>query len=209
MTQPQAIAAADAFCRRVGALKLFDAGDVQANGFQVVADDAPCETYTETGSSYMGFAVSALLAQPLADARRYAVAFTGDGSFMMNPQVLVDGIEHGVHGTILLMDNRRMAAISSLQQAQYGVDWRTSDAVAVDYLALARAVSGVVAIDGGVSPETLTEALARARGHAGLSLVSVPVYHGPDPEGGMGAYGQWNVGSWCADVQARYTSTLI
>ena len=39
---------------------------------------------------------------------------------MMNPQILIDGIQHGVHGTILLLDNRRMAAISQLQEAQYG-----------------------------------------------------------------------------------------
>jgi len=209
MTQPQAIAAAAGFCRSVGAVKFFDAGDVQANGFQIVADDAPFESYTETGASYMGFAVSALLSQGIAAGGRYGVAFTGDGSFMMNPQVLVDGVEHRVHGTILLFDNRRMAAISSLQEAQYGVAWRTSDSVAVDYAAMARAVTGVAAFDGGASPAELVEALRRAHAHRGLSLVHVPVYFGPDPAGGMGAYGQWNVGSWVADVQGRYAETLI
>ncbi|MCC7320122.1 MAG: thiamine pyrophosphate-binding protein [Rubellimicrobium sp.] len=209
MTQPQAIAAADAFCRRSGAIRFFDAGDVQANGFQIVEDDAPFRTFTETGASYMGFAVSALLAQPIARAGRYGVAFTGDGSFMMNPQILIDGVEHGVHGTILLFDNRRMAAISSLQEAQYGGDWRTSDGVAVDYLAMARSVAGVVALDGGTSPESLNQALGRAQAHPGLSLVHVPVYWGPAPEGGMGAYGQWNVGNWCADVEDAWARTLI
>jgi len=209
MTQPQAIAAADAACRKLGALKFFDAGDVQANGFQIVADDAPFQTFTESGASYMGFAVSALLAQPLAEQGRYGVAFTGDGSFMMNPQVLIDGVEHGVHGTILLFDNRRMAAISSLQEAQYGVNWRTNDTVAVDYLAMARAVERVAAFDGGTTPASLTEALTRAHAHPGLSLVHVPVYFGPDEAGGMGAYGAWNVGNWCDAVQARYAATLI
>lgn len=209
MTQPQAIAAADAACRSLGALKFFDAGDVQANGFQIIADDAPFQTFTESGASYMGFAVSALLAQPLAKNGRYSVAFTGDGSFMMNPQVLIDGVEHGVHGTILLFDNRRMAAISSLQEAQYGVNWRTSDSVAVDYIAMARAVRGVAAFDGGSSPEALAQALHSAHAHKGLSLIHVPVYFGPDAEGGMGAYGRWNVGNWCEAVQARYAATLI
>ena len=118
------------------------AGDVQANGFQIVEDERPFSTFTESGSSYMGFAVSALLAQALADKGRYGVAFTGDGSFMMNPQVLLDAVEHGVHGTIVLFDNRRMAAISSLQEAQYGTDFRTNDSVAVDYVAMAAAVQG-------------------------------------------------------------------
>lgn len=209
MTQPQAIAAADAWCRQARVLKFFDAGDVQANGFQIVQDDAPFQTFTESGASYMGFAVSALLSQGLADQGRYGVAFTGDGSFMMNPQVLIDAVAHGVHGTILLFDNRRMAAISSLQEAQYGTNWRTHDGVEVDYLALARAVKGVAAFDGGTSPAELTAALTQAQAHRGLSLVHVPVYFGPDPAGGMGAYGQWNVGNWCEAVQARYAETLI
>jgi 3D-(3,5/4)-trihydroxycyclohexane-1,2-dione acylhydrolase (decyclizing) len=209
MTQPQAIATADDWCRRIDALKFFDAGDVQANGFQVIRDDTPFATFTESGASYMGFAVSALLSQALAEKGRYGVAFTGDGSFMMNPQVLIDAVAHGAHGTILLFDNRRMAAISSLQEAQYGVNWRTHDGVPVDYLGMARSVQGVAAFDGGTSPEELADALSRAHAHPGLSLVHVPVYFGPDPAGGMGAYGQWNVGNWCKAVQARYAETLI
>ena len=67
LTQPQAIAVTADFCKRRGAIKFFDAGDVQANGFQIVEDDRPYETYTEAGASYMGFAVSALLAGAMAD----------------------------------------------------------------------------------------------------------------------------------------------
>ena len=62
----------------MSSIKYFDAGDVQANGFQIVEDDRPGETYTESGASYMGFAVSALLASAIADEGRYAVAFAGD-----------------------------------------------------------------------------------------------------------------------------------
>jgi 3D-(3,5/4)-trihydroxycyclohexane-1,2-dione acylhydrolase (decyclizing) len=209
LTQPQAIAVADRFCREVGALKFFDAGDVQANGFQIVADDSPGETFTESGASYMGFAVSALLSQALAARGRYGVAFTGDGSFMMCPQVLIDGVEHGIRGTILLFDNRRMAAISSLQEAQFQRDYRTSDSVEVDYVALARAVSGVKSLFGGCSQESLRAALEEAHAYPGLSLIHVPVYYGSDAEGGMGAYGQWNVGTWCGDVQRAYAATQI
>ena len=209
LTQPQAIAVAAAFCKRVDAVKLFDAGDVQANGFQIVEDDRPGETFTEAGASYMGFAVCALMASAIAERARYCVAFTGDGSFMMNPQVLVDGVEHGVHGTIVVFDNRRMAAISALQVAQYGADYRTSDSVPVDYVQLASAVHGVLALSGGTDSDSLRAALEKAHAHRGLSLVHVPVYHGDDPAGQMGAYGQWNVGNWCDDVQAQYARTLI
>jgi 3D-(3,5/4)-trihydroxycyclohexane-1,2-dione acylhydrolase (decyclizing) len=209
LTQPRAIRIAADFCRRHGALKFFDAGDVQANGFQIVGDQSPFETFTETGASYMGFAVSALLSSAIADGGRYGVAFTGDGSFMMNPQVLIDGVEHGVHGTILLFDNRRMAAISHLQRAQYGHDFRTSDGVAVDYVKLADAVSGVLALAGGMDEASLAAALDAARAWPGLSLVHVPVYFGDDPAAGLGAYGQWNVGNWVDDVQRQYSRTLI
>ena len=209
LTQPRAIRIAADFCSRHGALKFFDAGDVQANGFQIVEDQAPYETFTETGASYMGFAVSALLSSAIAEHGRYGIAFTGDGSFMMNPQVLLDGVEHGVHGTILLFDNRRMAAISHLQLAQYGRDYRTSDGVAVDYVKFASAVSGVRALAGGMDEASLGAALEEARAWPGLSLVHVPVYFGDDPAVGLGAYGQWNVGNWVDDVQRQYSCTLI
>ena len=209
LTQPQAIAMTAAFCKARGAVKFFDAGDVQANGFQIVEDDTPYETFTEAGASYMGFSVSALLAGALAECGRYGVAFTGDGSFTMNPQALIDGVEHGVRGAIVLFDNRRMGAISQLQLAQYGAEFRTSDSVPVDYVQMAASVAGVKALSGGFDRVSLTAALEEAFAYDGLSLVHVPVYFGDDPRGGMGAYGRWNVGNWCDDVQDRYVRTLI
>jgi 3D-(3,5/4)-trihydroxycyclohexane-1,2-dione acylhydrolase (decyclizing) len=204
LTQPAAIKTAAAWAKARGAVKFFDAGDVQAAGFQVVEDDWPNQTVTETGASYMGFAVSALLASGLADRPKLGVAFTGDGSFFMNPQVLVDGVLHGAQGIILLLDNRRMGAISGLQEAQYGLEFCTADGLAIDYLQLAGAVPGVRAFAGGDTPEALEAALDGAGRYTGLSLVHVPVYYGPDPLGGLGAYGVWNVGNWCETVQARY-----
>ena len=204
LTQPAGIKIAADFAQSVGATKFFDAGDVQAAGFQVVEDDLPLQTITETGASYMGFAVSSLLASAIADTPKYGIAFSGDGSFFMNPQVLLDGVEHGARGTILLLDNRRMAAISGLQVVQYGQDFRTRDSVPVDYVQLASAVAGVKALSGGGTPDSLRAALAEAHRYEGLSLIHVPVYYGPDPLGGLGAYGEWNVGNWCDAVQAKY-----
>ena len=209
LTQPAAINLAAGFAKSQDLAKYFDAGDVQANGFQIVQDDRTGDTFTETGASYMGFAVSALLASALAEKPRYGVAFTGDGSFMMNPQVLIDGVEHGAKGMIVLFDNRRMAAISGLQNAQYANEFRTNDRVAVDYVRLASSVAGVKAVFGGYDADAFRAALAEARAHDGLSLVHVPVYAGDDPIGGMGAYGSWNVGNWVDDVQARYLRMKI
>jgi 3D-(3,5/4)-trihydroxycyclohexane-1,2-dione acylhydrolase (decyclizing) len=204
LTQPAAIEIAFRFARARGAACYFDAGDVQANGFQVAEDERPGLTFSDTGSSYMGFAVSALLAGALADRPVYAFAFTGEGSFTMNPQILIDGVQHRVRGCILLLDNRRMAAITGLQMAQYEQDYGTADSVHADYVAMARSVAGVKGIFGGFTPADLTAALDEAWSHDGLSLVHVPVYWGSDPLGGLGAYGSWNVGSWCEEVQAEH-----
>lgn len=209
LTQPAAIAAVAAFAGERGAVKLFDAGDVQANGFQLVEDDRPFQTFTESGASYMGFAASAVLAGAMADRPSYSIAFSGDGSFLMNPQVLLDAVEHRARGMIVVFDNRRMAAITGLQRAQYGKEYRTSDSVVVDYAAMANAVRGVLGVWGGTTLASLRQALEQAHAHPGLSLVHVPVYCGEDPEGGMGAYGDWNVGNWCERVQAIYHGQSI
>jgi 3D-(3,5/4)-trihydroxycyclohexane-1,2-dione acylhydrolase (decyclizing) len=204
LTQPAAIKIVADFAKEIDAAKFFDAGDVQANGFQIVEDERTGDTFTEAGASYMGFAASALLGGALAEKPRYGIAFCGDGSFMMNPQILVDAVEHRVRGMIVIFDNRRMAAITGLQMAQYQAEFRTNDRVAVDYKTIAGAVSGVLAVSGGDSAEALRSALRTASKHEGLSVVHVPVYCGPDELGGLGAWGEWNVGNWCEDVQGAW-----
>lgn len=201
LTQPAAIQAAFLWARAKECKVFLDAGDVQANAFQLCEDDEVGQTFSETGASYMGFAVSALLATALGDEPFYGLAMTGDGSFTMNPQILIDGVTHGVTGCILLFDNRRMGAISGLQMDQFGMDYATNDTVEVDYVAWARAVRGVSAFEGGYSVAALEAALDEAHAYRGLSLVHVPVYFGPDPLGGMGVFGRWNVGPWCEEVQ--------
>lgn len=192
------------FAKSIGAVKYFDAGDVQANGFQIVEDDRSGETFTESGASYMGFAVSALLAAGIADKPHYAIAFSGDGSFTMNPQVLIDAVEHRAKGMIVIFDNRRMAAIGSLQRAQYGTEYKANDSVAVDYVRLAGSVSGVRTAFGGFDKTSLANALKEAYDPDRLSVLHVPVYSGEDPMAGLGAWGQWNVGNWCETVQSEW-----
>ena len=203
LTQPGAVKIAVDFADSVGALKFFDAGDVQANGFQIVHDEIPGQTITDTGASYMGFAVSAILACSLAGGNDYPIAFTGDGSFMMNPQILIDAASRKLKGMIVLFDNRRMAAISSLQIAQYGCDYKTDDQVVVEYSDLASSVCGVKGFKTDNTAKGLRETLQKAFEYEGLSLVHVPVYFGDDELGSLGSFGSWNVGSWCKDVQER------
>lgn len=203
LTQPAAIDLVSRWARQHAAVSFFDAGDVQANGFQVVEDDRPGQTITETGASYMGFACSALLATGIADNPFFGVALTGDGSFTMNPQILIDGVQHKTRGVIVVFDNRRQGAISSLQRTQYGVDYATSDQVGVDYQAWAAAVTGVQALHGGYTLADLEEALDTAHGYSGLTLIHLPIYFGDDPLGGLGSFGRWNVGNSIEDTEAR------
>jgi 3D-(3,5/4)-trihydroxycyclohexane-1,2-dione acylhydrolase (decyclizing) len=202
LTQPAAIKVAADWAIARQAVSFFDAGDVQANGFQIFEPETLGQVFTDGGSSYMGFAASALLATALTRQPFYGLAFSGDGSFTMSPQIFLDGVEHGAQGCILVFDNRRMAAISGLQIAQYGADFATHDSVEVDYVAWARSIKGVNAVHGGYSPAELVAALDQARAYAGLSLIHIPVYYGPDELGGMGAFGRWNVGNWSEDTQA-------
>ena len=206
LTQPSSIKVVADFAKNINAVKYFDAGDVQANGFQIVEDDSPSETFTESGASYMGFAPSALAASALAEQPKYGICFCGDGSFMMNPQILIDAVELGVKGMIVIFDNRRMGAISGLQEAQYGEGFKTSDSVEIDYVRMAGSVKGVKAFYGGERISELKSAIKKAYTHQGISIIHVPVYYGNNPLGGMGAYGSWNVGNWCKSVQEKYHS---
>ena len=201
LTEPAAIKKAVDFADVHGCIKIFDAGDVQANGFQIVTDEKPGQTITETGASYMGFAVSSILAFALSGKNEYPMAFTGDGSFMMNPQILIDAVQNKLKGMIVLFDNRRMGAITSLQYSQYDKEYKTDDAVVVDYVQMAESVKGVKGFYGGETIEELEKALKQAYEYDGLSLIHVPVYYGSDELSGLGAFGDWNVGNWCERVQ--------
>jgi len=88
--------------------------------------------------------------------------------------------------------------------AQYGKEFRTNDAVPVDYVQLASAVGGVKAIHGGWTTDELKAALEQAHAHQGLSVLHVPVYAGEDPLSELGAWGEWNVGNWCENVQDQW-----
>jgi len=108
LTQPAAIKAAVDWARENEVVCFYDAGDVQANGFQIAEDDKLGRSFTDTGASYMGFAVSSLLATAMTSQPFYRLALSGDGSFVMNPQILIDCVQHGACGCIIVFDNRSM-----------------------------------------------------------------------------------------------------
>ncbi|MCQ3806871.1 MAG: thiamine pyrophosphate-binding protein [Acidimicrobiaceae bacterium] len=202
LSQAAALHAIENWARDKNAIRWYDAGDVQATAFQIAGDAAPEESFTDGGASYMGFGTSALLSTALSAAAPYSVSVVGDGSFLMNPQALVDGMVHGARGMIIVLDNRRMGAISALQEAQYGTAYATYDDATIDYVALASAIDGVTATSGDGAASALVSALDGVYGAGGVGLVHVPVYYGTAPEGSVDSFGRWNVGPWVADTQA-------
>lgn len=202
LSQAAALSIIEEWAARRGAFRWFDAGDVQATAFQVSRDQTFDLSFTDGGASYMGFGASALLATALSADAPYSLSVVGDGSFLMNPQSLVDGVVHGARGAVVVLDNRRMGAISGLQEAQYGEAYGTFDDAAVDYVALASSIEGVRAVSGAGGADQLAGALDRVYAHGGVGLVHVPVYYGDDPRGSVEAFGRWNVGNWVAETQA-------
>ena len=108
LTQPAAIKAAVDWTRKNEVVCFSDAGDVQANGFQIAEDDKLGRSFTDTGASYIGFAVSSLLVTAMTSEPSYGLALSGDGSFVMNPQILIDGVQHSTCGCTIVFDNRSM-----------------------------------------------------------------------------------------------------
>ena len=209
LTQPSAISVVLDWADQPGRKVFFDAGDVQAHGFQVARTNRENWFYTDSGASYMGFAASAVLAGGLAENPFFGVALTGDGSFVMNPQVLLDAVHTGTAGCVVVFDNRRMGAISSLQQAQYGQVFKTGDGVAVNYAAWAQAIDGVFGSGPVWNAKQLRHALDDAAKRNALTLIHVPVYFGQDPDGSIEAFGRWNVGPWVDDVQRRIAEGVL
>ena len=209
LSQAAALRIIEDWATRHEVFRWFDAGDVQATAFQVSRDESFDLSFTDGGASYMGFGASALLATALSPDAPYSLSVVGDGSFLMNPQSLVDGAVHGARGAVVVLDNRRMGAISGLQEAQYGKAYGTFDDAVIDYVGLASSIEGVQAVSGAGGAEQLVEALDQVFEHGGVGLVHVPVYYGDDPQGSMEAFGRWNVGNWVAETQAlRHRTSL-
>ena len=79
LTQPAAVTAVAGWARGVGAVTFFDAGDVQAVGFQMSEQETPGESFTDGGASYMGFASSAVLATAMSVTTGTASPSPGTG----------------------------------------------------------------------------------------------------------------------------------
>lgn len=204
LTQPAAIKAVDDFVNAIGGVRIFDAGDVQAHGFQIARHTRPGTFLTDTGNSCMGFGISAAFALGLVPDGRYPTAIIGDGSFLMQAQAIRDMVKHGSNCTVVVLDNQAMGAITALQRAQRYEEFATLDAPSVppvDFSMLAESM-GCAAFRPEASADSLADCLERAHKHPGPAVVDVKVYFGPHPQGSLAAFGRWNVGPWCEEVES-------
>jgi len=204
LTQPALIKVVDEFINQHGGIKVYDAGDVQAHGFQIARHPGPKTFISDTGNSAMGFGISAAFALGLVPDGKYPTAIIGDGSFLLQAQAVRDMVKHGSRCTILVLDNQAMGAITALQWAQEYNGFATCDApglAPVDFAAMAESM-GCAAFKAGSSLDSVIEALERARAVNGPSVVDVKVAFGRDKYAALGAFGRWNMGPWSPAVEA-------
>ena len=204
LTQPAVIKTIDEFINTHGGIKVYDAGDVQAHGFQVARHPAPKTFISDTGNSAMGFGICAAFALGLAPDGKYPTAIIGDGSFLIQAQAIRDMVKHGSRCTVVVLDNQAMGAITALQWAQEYRGFATCDppgAAPVDFAAMAQSM-GCAGFRAGSSLDSVVECLERARACGGPAVVDVKVAFGRDKYAALAAFGRWNVGPWSSAVEA-------
>jgi benzoylformate decarboxylase len=139
---------------------------------------------SKTGT--LGWGMGAALGVQLAHPGRKVVATIGDGSVMYAPQALWTAAHYKLPVTYVVANNASYAILKAgmltfaLPGAKRGV-FPGMDLVdpEIDYLALARSMG--VAAERVDRPAALRDALARALGHAGPSLVDVAIDRGFEP----------------------------
>lgn len=98
------------------------------------------------GFATMGFATSGAIGAKLAAPDRPVVAFVGDGSFMMTPQILATAVEYQIPVVWVVLNNCAFGSIRDLQVGYFNKreictsfrDCRTGDLYSPDYASLAK-----------------------------------------------------------------------
>ena len=138
------------------------------------------------GLATMGFALPAAIASALEDPARGALAFTGDGGFMMCAGELATAAQHGADITVVVFNDGALSLIDIKQQSRglppRGVRWPRADFARVaegfgcrawradsveayrHALRLAEATPGPTLIDVRIDPAGYREQLAALRG---------------------------------------------
>ena len=138
--------------------------------------DAPHDLLISNGLASMGFALPAGIAAALHDPARGAIAFTGDGGFMMVAGELATVADSGARLVTIVFNDAALSLIDIKQQSRQlppeGVRWQRPDFAKV---AEGFGVKGFVA----TTPSEYRAALRAAFAQDGPSLIDVHV----DPAG--------------------------
>jgi acetolactate synthase-1/2/3 large subunit len=138
--------------------------------------DAPRDLLISNGLASMGFALPAGIAAALHDPARGAIAFTGDGGFMMVAGELATAADSGANLVTIVFNDAALSLIDIKQQSRQlppeGVRWERPNFAK---MAEGFGLKGFVA----TTPAHYRTALREAFAHDGPSLIDVHV----DPAG--------------------------
>jgi acetolactate synthase-1/2/3 large subunit len=93
-------------------------------------------------SGSMGFGVPAAIAAKRADPGRIAVAFAGDGDFLMNGQEFATAVQYDLPVVVVVVDNGMYGTIRMHQEREYPGRVSATQLRNPDFAALARAYGG-------------------------------------------------------------------
>jgi len=127
-------------------------------------------------SGSMGFGVPAAIAAKRADPERIAIAFAGDGDFLMNGQEFATAVQYDLPVVVVVVDNGMYGTIRMHQEREYPGRVSATQLRNPDFAALARAYGG----HGETIEETgqFAPAFARALASGKPSILHVKI----DPE---------------------------
>jgi 3D-(3,5/4)-trihydroxycyclohexane-1,2-dione acylhydrolase (decyclizing) len=142
------------------------------------------QCYLEFGFSCMGHEIPAGLGLRMARRDGEVYVVIGDGTYLMANTELVTAVQEGLKITLIVLDNHGYQCIRALQLDKAGQDFGnefrsreqdglTGDWVPVDFAANAQSY-GLKVYEAG-DPETLGDALSRARAEAGPAAIVCPV----------------------------------
>lgn len=124
----------------------------------------------------MGYAVPAAVAASLADPKRQAIAFVGDGGFMMSGMEIATAVQHGGRPIVLVFNNGAYGTIRMHQEREHPARVSGTDIAPSDIGMISRGL--------GAAHERITEtaefrpALLRAFEHDGPTVIELMT----DPE---------------------------
>jgi len=134
---------------------------------------APRTFLYPVGSAVLGYAVPAAIGAKVANPKRQVIAVAGDGGFLFSVNELATAVKYRLGIVFLVLNDQRFGAIKYLQEAMFGGRWGEADLANPDFVALARAFGAEGhRVDG---LDALPGALARALGHAGPTLLELPI----------------------------------